>query len=64
MDAHLHEPHRRKGATAVEGPSEWNKIEHRLFSEITTNWRGRPPETSMPRSSVLSVPPSPRRART
>lgn len=22
--------------------SKWNKIEHRLFSHITTNWRGRP----------------------
>jgi hypothetical protein len=24
------------------GTSKWNKIEHRLFSVITTNWRGRP----------------------
>ena len=23
------------------GTSKWNKIEHRLFSFITTNWRGR-----------------------
>jgi transposase len=23
------------------GTSKWNKIEHRLFSHITTNWRGR-----------------------
>lgn len=22
--------------------SKWNKIEHRLFSQISTNWRGRP----------------------
>jgi hypothetical protein len=22
--------------------SKWNKIEHRLFSQITLNWRGRP----------------------
>jgi hypothetical protein len=22
--------------------SKWNKIEHRLFSHITLNWRGRP----------------------
>jgi hypothetical protein len=22
--------------------AQWNKIEHRLFSHITTNWRGRP----------------------
>ena len=25
------------------GTSKWNKIEHRLFSAITMNWRGRPP---------------------
>jgi len=24
------------------GTSKWNKIEHRLFSFITSNWRGRP----------------------
>jgi hypothetical protein len=24
------------------GASKWNKIEHRLFSSITANWRGRP----------------------
>ena len=24
------------------GTSKWNKIEHRLFSAITSNWRGRP----------------------
>jgi len=24
------------------GTSKWNKIEHRLFSFITMNWRGRP----------------------
>ena len=24
------------------GTSEWNEIEHRLFSHITQNWRGRP----------------------
>ena len=24
------------------GTSKWNKIEHRLFSAITLNWRGRP----------------------
>ena len=24
------------------GTSKWNKIEHRLFSYIATNWRGRP----------------------
>jgi len=24
------------------GTSKWNKIEHRLFSYISANWRGRP----------------------
>ena len=24
------------------GTSKWNKIEHRLFSQISKNWRGRP----------------------
>jgi hypothetical protein len=24
------------------GTSKWNKIEHRLFSAISRNWRGRP----------------------
>jgi hypothetical protein len=27
------------------GTSKWNKIEHRLFSEVTKNWRGRPLES-------------------
>jgi transposase len=27
------------------GTSKWNKVEHRLFSRITGNWRGRPLET-------------------
>jgi hypothetical protein len=27
------------------GTSKWNKIEHRMFSHITKNWRGRPLET-------------------
>ena len=27
------------------GTSKWNKIEHRLFSHITANWRGRPLES-------------------
>ncbi len=26
------------------GTSKWNKIEHRMFSHITENWRGRPLE--------------------
>ncbi|EQD52008.1 Transposase, Rhodopirellula-type [mine drainage metagenome] len=24
------------------GMSKWNKIEHRMFSYITMNWRGKP----------------------
>ena len=24
------------------GTSKWNKIEHRMFCQITKNWRGRP----------------------
>ena len=24
------------------GTSKWNKIEHRVFCDITQNWRGRP----------------------
>lgn len=37
--------------TAIEvchfppGTSKWNKIEHRVFCHITSNWRGRPLET-------------------
>jgi len=27
------------------GTSKWNKIEHRLFSFITQNWRAKPLET-------------------
>ena len=23
------------------GTSKWNKVEHRLFAQITRNWRGR-----------------------
>jgi len=27
------------------GTSKWNKIEHRLFAQITRNWAGRPLRT-------------------
>ena len=27
------------------GTSKWNKVEHRLFAQITRNWRGRPLES-------------------
>ncbi len=41
---------RRDGAPNLclslsSGTSKWNKIEHRLFSFITINWRGRPLRT-------------------
>ena len=29
------------------GTSKWNKIEHRMFSQISKNWRGRPLESLM-----------------
>ena len=31
-----------RGSPLPPGTSKWNKIEHRLFSFITQNWRGRP----------------------
>jgi hypothetical protein len=34
------------------GTSKWNKVEHRLFSFITMNWRGKPLRTS---ESVVSL---------
>ena len=34
------------------GTSKWNKIEHRLFSFITQNWRGRP---LVSREAVVSL---------
>jgi len=34
------------------GTSKWNKIEHRLFSFITQNWRGRPLDS---RETVLNL---------
>ena len=39
------------------GTSKWNRIEHRLFSHISMNWRGRPLES--PRSSSRPSAPSP-----
>src|SRR4029077_18150137 len=31
-----------RGCHFPPGTSKWNKIEHRLFSFITQNWRGKP----------------------
>lgn len=36
------------------GTSKWNKIEHRLFSFISKNWRGRPLETVAVIVSLIS----------
>ena len=36
------------------GTSKWNKIEHRLFSRITVNWRGRPLTTYQTIVSLIS----------
>jgi hypothetical protein len=43
----LQQPANRTGLTITvchfsPGTSKWNKIEHRLFSYISTNWRGQP----------------------
>jgi len=45
------------------GTSKWNKIEHRLFGYISTNWRGQPPRTRRTwQGLVPKRPRSPRRA--
>ena len=32
-----------RSPAAISRPAlQWNKVEHRLFSQITMNWRGRP----------------------
>ncbi len=36
------------------GTSKWNKIEHRLFSQISKNWRGKPLETIAVIVSLIS----------
>ena len=42
--ATLGEPHGRGDhrLSFAAGTSKWNKIEHRLFSYISSNWRGQP----------------------
>jgi hypothetical protein len=37
------------------GTSKWNRIEHRTFSFITINWRGRPLETVRTVIEVISA---------
>ncbi len=38
------------------GTSKWNKIEHRLFSFITMNWRGKPLRTYQTIVSLIAAP--------
>ena len=33
---------RFRSVNSLHGTSKWNKIEHRLFSFISQNWRGKP----------------------
>ena len=35
-------PYDAVGSPQPPGTSKWNTVEHRLFSHITMNWRGRP----------------------
>ena len=47
MEDRTGRPGRRTGLTITvthlpPGTSKWNKVEHRLFSFISMNWRGRP----------------------
>src|SRR5216683_684121 len=42
MGKKRHPKAKRLMITADGGSSKWNKIEHRLFSFITINWRGKP----------------------
>jgi len=36
------ERYRSQSVTTPPGTSKWNKIEHRLFSFISLNWKGEP----------------------
>ena len=40
--ADQHRPCRSRSATSRPGTSKWNKVEHRLFSFMSLNWRGKP----------------------
>ena len=42
------------------GTSKWNKVEHRLFAQISSNWRGRPltsPQTVVESIGATTTPP-------
>ena len=45
------------------GTSKWNKVEHRLFSFISINWRGRPLRTYETVINLISQHHEPRRPR-
>jgi hypothetical protein len=38
----LHQGLPSPSATCRRAPDKWSKIEHRLFSHISMNWRGGP----------------------
>jgi hypothetical protein len=40
------------------GTSKWNKVEHRLFSFISINWRGRPCGPTKPSSISSEIRPT------
>src|SRR3989442_11351384 len=40
------------------GTSKWNKIEHRLFSFISQNWRGQPLVTPTGILELIACPPT------
>ena len=37
------QPHGGGARHLPPGTSKWNKVEHRIFTQITRNWRGGPP---------------------
>jgi hypothetical protein len=39
------------------GTSKWNKIEHRLFSDISQNWRGKPLRSFQTIVNLILLPP-------
>lgn len=37
------QPHGGGARHLPPGTSKWNKVEHRIFTQVTRNWRGGPP---------------------
>jgi len=46
-----------RGQSSATGTSKWNKIEHRLFSFISQNWRGKP---LISHEVIVNLMPAPR----